>query len=83
MMEKLLRVFFLDTLVAHSGEKLIADVIGNITSELVERALEVFNYKQQEEVKNEEVISSNDAFIHCVDGQCSLQMPSQETQSET
>lgn len=35
--EKLLRVYILDTLVSQSGKALTPDIIGQLTSELLER----------------------------------------------
>jgi hypothetical protein len=40
-MEKLLRVFILDTLISKSGQPLTPDLIGQLTSELLERVLDV------------------------------------------
>lgn len=40
-MERKLRVFILDTLVSKSGQQLTPDVIGQLTSELLERVLDV------------------------------------------
>ena len=40
-MERKLRVFILETLVSKSGQQLTPDVIGQLTSELLERVLDV------------------------------------------
>ena len=40
-LDKILRVFILDTLVSKSGQQLTPDVIGQLTSELLERILDV------------------------------------------
>jgi hypothetical protein len=40
-MEKKLRLFILDTLVAHSGKQLLPDLIGQLTSELLGRVIDV------------------------------------------
>ncbi len=39
--EKKLRLFILDTLVSHSGKQLLPDLIGQLTSELLERVIDV------------------------------------------
>lgn len=70
-MDKHLRVFFLDTLIAHSGKQLVAETIGEITQELVERALEVFNYKKEE--SNNEKNDTGSCFnVACNDEFCTL-----------
>jgi hypothetical protein len=40
-MEKLMRVYVLDTLVSQSGKQLTPDVIGQLTAEIVSRVMEV------------------------------------------
>lgn len=44
-MDKLLRVFILDTLVAQSGQVLTPDLIGQLTQELLTRVLDAIDYK--------------------------------------
>ena len=39
--EKLIRVYILDTLISQSGKQLTPEVIGQLTSELVERIKDI------------------------------------------
>ena len=39
--DKKLRVFILDTLVSKSGQQLTPDIIGQLTTEILERVLDV------------------------------------------
>ena len=45
--EKLLRVYVLGVLVAHSGKQLVPDLVGELTSELVARAMEVIEKEEE------------------------------------
>lgn len=40
-MEKLMRVYILDALVSQSGKQLTPDVIGQVTTELLERLMDI------------------------------------------
>ena len=44
-MDKLLRVMIMDSLVAQSGKQLLPDLIGQLTSEILERVLDVLERK--------------------------------------
>ncbi len=44
-MDKLIRVMIMDSLVAQSGKPLIPDLIGQLTSEILERVLDVLERK--------------------------------------
>jgi hypothetical protein len=62
-MEKLIRVYVLDTLISQSGKQLLPELIGQLTSEIVERCIDVFNQLENKECAH---CGSKDKAIVCI-----------------
>lgn len=46
-MEKLIRVYILDTLISQSGKQLTPEIIGQLTGELVKRLMDLLQHEDE------------------------------------